>query len=71
VYEASPQGLAPLPTSFPTWEHGHPGIFLIILAILAAATRLQVDPWNKTTGYIHFIALHHWHPSFGPEFPAF
>jgi hypothetical protein len=27
-----------------------PGLFLINLAVLAATTRLRVDPWNKTTG---------------------
>jgi hypothetical protein len=44
---------------------------LINLAVLAATTYLRVDPWNKTTGYVHFIALHHWHPSFGIAFPLF
>jgi hypothetical protein len=44
---------------------------LIKLAILAATTRLRVDPWNETTGYMHCIALHHWHPSFGIAFPLF
>lgn len=50
---------------------GPPGIFLINLAVLAATTRLRIDPWNETTGYIQFIALHHWHPSFGIVFPDF
>jgi hypothetical protein len=48
-----------------------PGLFLINLAVLAATTRLRVDPWSETTGYVQFIALHHWHPSFGIEFPLF
>jgi hypothetical protein len=59
IYEAHPQGSAPLPMRFPTAEHGHPGMFLFNLAVLAVATRLQVDPWNKTRGYVHFIALYH------------
>jgi hypothetical protein len=49
----------------------NPGIWLINLAVLAAATRLRVDPWRTTEGYIQFIALHHWHPSFGLAFPSF
>jgi hypothetical protein len=44
---------------------------LINLAVLAATTRLRIDPWNETTGYIQFIALHHWHPSFEIVFPDF
>jgi hypothetical protein len=48
-----------------------PGIFLINLAILAATTRLRVDPWNQTSGYIQLIACHYWHPSFGLDFSAF
>ena len=53
------------PTTFPLPSSGPPGIYLINLAVLAAATRLRIDPWNETTGYIQFIALHHLHPSFG------
>jgi hypothetical protein len=49
----------------------NPGIWLINLAILAAATCLCVDPWCTTEGYIQFIALHHWHLSFGLAFPSF
>jgi hypothetical protein len=49
----------------------NPGIWLINLAVLTAATRLRVDPWNETQGYQQFIALHHWHPSFGLAFPSF
>jgi hypothetical protein len=56
---------------YPPLSSSPPSQFLINLAVLAAATRLRVDPWSNTTGYIHFIALHHWHPSFGIEFPAF
>jgi hypothetical protein len=55
----------------PAREGTHPGIFLINLAVLAAATRLRVDQWNETQGYIQFIALHYWHPSFGIDFPSF
>jgi hypothetical protein len=65
------EGSFPLPTTFPPPSAGPPGIFLINLAVLAAATRLRIDPWNETTGYIQFIALHHWHPSFGIVFPDF
>jgi hypothetical protein len=54
-----------------TSSRTHPGIFLINLAVLTAATRLRIDPWNGTTGYIQFVALNHWHPSFGIDFPAF
>jgi hypothetical protein len=68
-FEARPSGSSPLPTSFPI--DGQPGIFLINLAVLAAATRLRIDPWNRTTGYVQFIALHHWHPSFGILFADF
>jgi hypothetical protein len=50
---------------------GSLGLFLINLAVLAATTRLWVDPWNETTGYVHLIALHHLHPSFGIAFPLF
>jgi hypothetical protein len=50
---------------------GSPGLFLINLAVLAATTRLCVEPWNKTTGYLQFIALHHWHPSFSIASPLF
>jgi hypothetical protein len=62
---------APTPIYPPLSSPGPPNQFLINLAVLAASTRLRVDPWNGTTGYIQFIALHHWHPSFGVEFPLF
>jgi hypothetical protein len=68
---SSPEGSSPLPTTFPPPSSGPPGIFLINLAVLAAATRLRIDPWHETTGYVQFIALHHWHPSFGIVFPDF
>jgi hypothetical protein len=64
-------GSSPLPTRFPPSSQGPPDIFLINLAVLAAATRLCSDPWRETTGYLHFIALNHWHPSFGLEFRQF
>jgi hypothetical protein len=69
--EDRPAGVCPLPTSSPQIAHGPPGLFLINLAVLAATTKLRIDPWNETTGYIQFIALHHWHPSFGIDFPTF
>jgi hypothetical protein len=70
-YATQAPGSNPLPTRFPPASQGPPGIFLINLAVLSTATRLRVDPWNETTGYIQFVALHHWHPSFGIAFPAF
>jgi hypothetical protein len=70
-FDTTSTGSSPLPTTFPPPEHGPPGLFLINLAVLAATTRLRIDPWNETTGYIQFIALHHWHPSFGIVFPDF
>jgi hypothetical protein len=69
--ETGPPGTAPFLTSFPPAEHGTPGIFLINLAVLTTATKLRVDPWCETSGYIQFIALNHWHPSFGIPFVAF
>jgi hypothetical protein len=62
---------ASLPIYPPLSSQGPPNQFLINLAVLAASTRLRVDPWHGTTGYIQFISLHHWHPSFGIEFAAF
>jgi hypothetical protein len=56
---------------YPPLSAGPPSEFLINLAVLTATTRLRVDPWCDNTGYIQFIALNHWHPSFGIEFPAF
>jgi hypothetical protein len=70
-YENRPSGSPSLPTNFPPPSHGTPGIFLINLAVLATATRLRIDPWRHTTGYVQFLALHHWHPSFGVAFPTF
>jgi hypothetical protein len=49
----------------------NPGIWLINLAVLTAATRLRVDPWNETQGYQQCIVLPHWHPSFALYFPSF
>jgi hypothetical protein len=65
------EGSYPQPATFPPPSSGHPGIFLIQLAVLAAMTCLRIDPWNEMTGYVHFIALHHWHPSFSIVFPDF
>jgi hypothetical protein len=67
-------GSSPLPTHFPSPSSSQgqgQGLFLINLAVLTAATRLRSDPWRETTVYIHFIALNHWHPSFGLEFRQF
>jgi hypothetical protein len=69
--ETQASGSSALPTSFPTASQGTPGLFLINLAVLSTSTRLRIDPWNETTGYVQFIALHHWHPSFGIPFPSF
>ena len=37
-------------SSSPPPASGPPGIFLINLAVLAATSRLRIDPWNETTG---------------------
>jgi hypothetical protein len=70
VTETSYRPLLPISVPLST-EPQPPGLFLIHLAVLAAATRLRIDPWNDTTGYIQFITLHHWHPSFGIGFLDF
>jgi hypothetical protein len=72
VYKARSEGSSPLPTAtYPPPSQGPSGIVLINLAVLAGTTCLCVDPWNKTTGYVQFIALHHCHPSFSIIFPDF
>jgi hypothetical protein len=59
----------PSKTISPT--ENNPGIWLINLTVLVAATCLHVDPWPTIHKDISNSLCYIWHPSFGLAFPSF